>query len=46
MAMTSTGTTDPIRNFVRRGVIITDVIVVKLVKMMLKATSPSLKKAA
>jgi len=46
IAMTSTGTTDPIRSFVSRGVTITDETVVKLVKMMLKATSPSLKKAA
>lgn len=44
--MASTGTTDPIRRPVKRGVTRTEAIVLELVKRMLKATSPLLKKLA
>ena len=46
IATASTGTTEPMRNPVRRGVIITEVMVDELVKRMLNATSPLLKKLA
>ena len=39
-------TTDPIRRPVSRGVTSTDAMVVELVRRMLKATSPLLKKLA
>jgi hypothetical protein len=43
IATTSTGTTEPMRSRVKRGVTITDVIVVKLVNIIPRAISPSLK---
>lgn len=46
MATASTGTTDPMRRPVKIGVARTDAMVVELVKRMLKATSPLLKKLA
>lgn len=44
IATASTGTTDPIRRPVSRGVTRTDAMVVKLVSRILKATSPLLRK--
>lgn len=46
MAIASTGTTDPISRPVKRGVIRTEAMVVELVRRMLNATSPLLKKLA
>lgn len=46
MAIASTGTTDPMRRRHSKGVKITEAIVVELVRRMLKATSPLLKKLA
>jgi len=46
MATASTGTTDPIRSRVKRGVTITDAIVEELVSRMLNATSALLRKLA
>lgn len=44
--MASTGTTEPMRRPVKRGVTKAEVIVVVLVRRMLMATSPLLKKLA
>ena len=46
IAIASTGTTEPIKRPVKRGVIRTDVIVLELVKLLLNATSLLLKKLA
>jgi hypothetical protein len=46
MAMTSTGTTEPMKRRVKSGVTSTDVIVVMLVNIIARAVSPSLKNAA
>lgn len=46
IATASTGTTEPIRRPVSIGVTITEAMVVELVRRMLKATSPLLKKLA
>ena len=46
IAIASTGTTDPIKRPVKRGVIRTDATVLELVNRMLNATSPLLKKLA
>lgn len=46
MATASTGTTDLIRRRLSKGVKITKATVVKLVRRMLKATSPLLSKLA
>ena len=46
MATASTGTTDPISRPVKRGVTSTEAMVVELVRRMVNATSPLLKKLA